>query len=133
MQTERERTLPNVYFSLHAPLRPAGDKRPRLFCYSDEPAETGAVFVFGKDVGGPGNWGELKVLTASDGADYYSFGSNLSLTGNKLYVGSYGWGGIPGKFGAVYLFELPVGCRVGSFQKVVPNVELLFRLLDAGV
>ena len=35
--------------------------------------------------------------------------------------------------GAVYLFELPVGCRVGSFQKVVPNVELLLRLLDAGV
>jgi hypothetical protein len=46
---------------------------------------TGAVYLFGRDTGGAGNWGLIKKLTPA-GAD--SLGDSLSLSGDVLVSGS---------------------------------------------
>jgi hypothetical protein len=69
----------------------------------------GAVYVFQRDEGGPGNWGEVEKLTASDLQDTDRFGYSVAVAGDVLLVGAFGEDGglgdpIPGA-GAVYIFE----------------------------
>ena len=47
----------------------------------------GAVFIFGKDHGGPDNWGLVKTLTAESASE---FGISLDLDGDLLAVSSRG-------------------------------------------
>jgi len=63
------------------------------------PLESGAAYLFERDFGGPGNWGEVQRLAPGDIADQDFFGSGLSLSGDTLAVSSYSAGG------SVYLFE----------------------------
>jgi hypothetical protein len=46
------------------------------------------VHIFYKDQGGADNWGEVKKLTAFDGATFDRFGRSLALSGNILVVGA---------------------------------------------
>lgn len=50
----------------------------------------GATHVFGRNRGGPNNWGEVKALTASDAAANSQFGYSASLEGDTLVVGAAG-------------------------------------------
>jgi fibronectin type 3 domain-containing protein len=50
----------------------------------------GAAYVFDRDQGGPDNWGEVKKLTASDGASGDSFGHTVSINGDTVVVGAFG-------------------------------------------
>ena len=53
----------------------------------DEGSDAGAVYVFERDQGGPGNWGMVTKITASDGeADDY-FGWDMELVGTRAAIG----------------------------------------------
>jgi hypothetical protein len=66
----------------------------------------GSAYLFSRNQGGVNNWGEVKKLTASDGAVFDSFGTSLSLSGDSLAVGALG-DTIDANFvqGSVYLFS----------------------------
>lgn len=77
--------------------------------------DSGAVFIFEKDLGGPGLWGFKERLlptpTPIDGIAQDNFGNTLALDGNTLAIGATGANraltGGNFKFGAVYVFERP--------------------------
>ena len=69
----------------------------------------GAAYVFGKDVGGAGNWGEAKILTPFDGAPVDQFGYSLSISGSLLAVSSPKHSVSGTVSGATYLFGADEG------------------------
>ena len=68
-------------------------------------ADRGAAYVFSRDQGGVDNWGELRKLVASDGADNDFFGQSVSIRGANIAVGAYSADGAAGGEGAVYVFS----------------------------
>lgn len=84
-----------------APYENGGDDDPM--------SDAGAVYIFERDQGGPGNWGEVTKLSASDPGIEDDFGLVIALHGDTLVVGAPGEDGGPGDpmpyAGAVYLFE----------------------------
>jgi hypothetical protein len=79
----------------------------------DPLSASGAAYVFERDLGGPGNWGEAKVLHASDAQSSDYFGYSVYLDGDALVVGAYKEDGGPGDplpaSGAAYVFERDLG------------------------
>ena len=75
--------------------------------------EAGAVYLFGRNQGGAGSWGELTWLMAGDAAPDDRFGHSVALSGDTLAVGAYqesGGQGDPLSFaGAAYIFERDAG------------------------
>ena len=69
----------------------------------------GAVYVFQRDVGGAGNWGEVKKLLASDAQDFDLFGWSVAVSGDTAIVGAPGedTGGV--NAGAAYVFRRDQG------------------------
>ncbi len=63
--------------------------------------DRGQAYVRYKDQGGTDNWGEVKVLTASDGADGDLFGYSVAISGDYIVVGACG--SISGQ-GQAYVF-----------------------------
>jgi hypothetical protein len=64
----------------------------------------GAVHVLGRDQGGPGNWGEVKKLFASDPGDGALFGYSVAFDGDYILAGA-GWAKGGGtERGQAYLF-----------------------------
>lgn len=70
----------------------------------------GSAYIFGKNQGGPGNWGELSKLTASDGAFNDLFGRSVSISSNIAVVGALADNSDKG---AAYIFSLSTiaGCE----------------------
>ncbi len=50
----------------------------------------GAAYIFRRDEGGLDNWGEIKKLTASDGAANDKFGVSVAIDGDTVIVGAIG-------------------------------------------
>ena len=50
---------------------------------------SGAAYVFERDRGGAGAWGEAAKLTAGDAAALDSFGSSVAVSGDTALVGAY--------------------------------------------
>jgi hypothetical protein len=48
----------------------------------------GSAYVFERDAGGAGNWGEVKKMTASDGASLDFFGRSVSIDGDMAVIGA---------------------------------------------
>ena len=69
----------------------------------------GQVYVFSKDQGGANNWGLVKILSASDKADYDNFGSSVAVSSDTVVVGADGadFGGT--NRGQVYVFSKDQG------------------------
>lgn len=72
--------------------------------------EQGSVYIFERNAGGSGKWGEVKKLVASDGAAFDQFGHSVAISGNTIIVG------VPldrvGENifqGSVYIFERDAG------------------------
>ncbi len=72
-------------------------------------ARAGAAYVFERDLGGPGNWGEVRKLTASDAQDYDWFGSSVAIHEDTAVVGSDHEGAAGPTAGAAYVFERDQG------------------------
>ena len=69
----------------------------------------GAVYIFKKDHGGTDNWGEFKILTASDTAADDFFGTGLGMYGNYIIVGAHGNDDNGSDSGAAYIFKKDQG------------------------
>ena len=81
----------------------------------------GAAYVFERDQGGAGNWGEVTKLTASDAQPRDSFGFSVAVSGDDAIVGAFDRNaGVP-IGGVAYVFgELPG--PVGGVAEL-PNVS----------
>ena len=66
---------------------PLGEARRRE---AEGRSEAGAAYVFQRNQGGPGNWGEVKKLTASDAQAGDLFGENVAVSGDTAVVGANG-------------------------------------------
>jgi hypothetical protein len=87
----------------------------------------GAAYVFGRDVGGLNNWGQVAELTASDPAQDDNFGIAMSLQGDTLVVGAYYKGtGI----GAAYVFERDAGGTWSQAKKLTASDAATTPTLD---
>ena len=66
---------------------------------------SGAAYIFKRDQGGTGNWGQVKKITASDVAPEDWFGYSVSISGDTLVVG-VPWDDDGGSYsGSASLFE----------------------------
>ena len=73
----------------------------------DEPVRS--AYVFERDAGGAGNWGQVAKLTPSDGAEGGGFGMEVTISGDTVVVGA-GLDDDNGEnSGSAYLFEKAVG------------------------
>ncbi|MDJ0839434.1 MAG: immunoglobulin domain-containing protein [Acidobacteriota bacterium] len=64
----------------------------------------GAVYIYQRDLGGPGAWGLVKMLVGSNTGPTGYFGTDLALSGDTLIVSAANHGD-PIKHGAVYIFQ----------------------------
>ena len=48
----------------------------------------GVAYVFERDFGGANNWGQIKKLTASDGASGDDFGHDVAISGDTIAIGA---------------------------------------------
>jgi hypothetical protein len=83
----------------------------------------GAAYLFGKDQGGANAWGQVKKLTASDGAALDNFGVSVGISANAVIVGAHFDDDKGEKSGAAYLFERNFGGNDnwGQAAKLVAN------------
>ena len=78
-------------------------------CPADPGCDSGSVYIFSRNNGGPGSWNFLKKLTASDAAAGDWFGTGVALDGEILVVGAPGRDGVGVDSGAVYVFDRNLG------------------------
>jgi len=73
--------------------------------------DSGAAYLFGRDQGGPGNWGLIKKLLASNAAASDRFGCAVAIDGDIVAVGASGVDGSASSpnFGRAYVFEQDLG------------------------
>ena len=69
----------------------------------------GAAYVFQRDQGGAGNWGEVKKLTASDAQANDWFGESVAVGGDTVVVGARFEGSGGSLAGAAYVFQRDQG------------------------
>ena len=63
-----------------------------------------AAYVFGRDQGGAGNWGEVRKLTASDAQTGDFFGASVAVSGDTAVVGAAFEDAVGSNAGAAYVF-----------------------------
>jgi len=80
----------------------------------------GAAYVFERNQGGANNWGEVKKLTASDGAAGDLFGRSAAIVGNTVIIGA---DHDDGNRGSIYIFERDQGGsnNWGEVKKLRPD------------
>lgn len=83
-------------------------------------SQSGAAYIFERNFGGPGNWGESKKLTASDGSNADGFGQWVRISGDTLAVGAVGDDDNRTDSGSAYIFERNLGGtdNWGQFKKL---------------
>jgi cysteine-rich repeat protein len=69
-------------------------------------ADQGSAYVFERNMGGADMWGEVKKLSASDGAADDRFGISVSISGDTVVVGAVGDDSFRG---SAYVFERNMG------------------------
>ncbi|MCA9189412.1 MAG: FG-GAP repeat protein [Pirellulaceae bacterium] len=65
----------------------------------------GAAYVFGRNVGGPENWGQAKKLTSPNRSSLDGFGRSVSSAGDLILVGSHNDDTVGQFGGAAYLYD----------------------------
>ncbi len=78
----------------------SGDTAVAAAAFDD--SQKGAVYIFERNQGGANNWGEVKKLTASDGAAFDRFGNAVAISGDTIIVGS---NRDDGDQGSAFVFE----------------------------
>ena len=71
--------------------------------------DKGSAYLFERDQGGAGNWGEVKKLTASDGTVGELFGAAVAIDGDTLLIGAYADDDGGFSAGSAYIFERDQG------------------------
>ncbi|HEX6186728.1 MAG TPA: hypothetical protein VFZ40_01500 [Pyrinomonadaceae bacterium] len=103
---ETKRLMPSDDYTFNLSVAISGDTvavGASFFTSIFVPAQT-EVYIFDRNVGGAGNWGEVKKIAEVEPGD--KFGSAVSLSGDKLIVGAAG-DDPQGELnaGAAYIFE----------------------------
>ncbi|MEM7249198.1 MAG: FG-GAP repeat protein, partial [Acidobacteriota bacterium] len=70
----------------------------------DAGLQSGAAYIFVRDEGGAGNWGEVRKLTASDAEAGDRFGYSVSISGDTAVVGAFGEDDLGAFTGRAYIF-----------------------------
>jgi len=71
----------------------------------DNGNDSGSAYIFERNQGGANNWGEVKKLTASDGAAGDLFGFSVSISSDTIVVGASSDDGNDTNSGSAYIFE----------------------------
>lgn len=69
----------------------------------------GAAYVFQRNQGGPDNWGEVGILTASDAEEGDKFGYSVGVSGETVVVGANYEDGAGDTRGAAYAYQRNLG------------------------
>ncbi len=90
---------------------------------NDNGYESGSAYIFERDQGGAGNWGQVKKIIASDGNAGDLFGYSVVLSGDTALVGAWGDDDNGLDSGSAYLFErdLGGGDNWGELAKVLAS------------
>ncbi|NNE68566.1 MAG: hypothetical protein HKN33_18520, partial [Pyrinomonadaceae bacterium] len=75
------------------------------FGNDDGGIDSGSAYIFEQNQGGANNWGEVRKLTASDGAAFDRFGWSVGISGDTAIVGAYGNDDGGNDSGSAYIFE----------------------------
>jgi hypothetical protein len=73
----------------------------------DHGDDSGAVYFYERNLGGPNAWGELMKITPADGEPHDNFGAGVSLLADMLFVTAPGDNEF--NVGSVYVFERDLG------------------------
>ena len=126
----------NNYFGASAAIQGAtivvGATAARLGGYDD----AGAAYVFGRDVGGAGAWGQFKKLVASDPAENAVFGYSVAVSGTTIVVGApQADVGDQDDQGVAYVFERDQGGyeRWGQLKKLIAPDGAAYDCFGASV
>ena len=86
-------------------------------------SSSGSVYIFSKNQGGTDNWGQLKKITAPDGAAYDYFGFSVSIYSYYVLVGAYGDDYNGSTSGSAYIFYQNQGGanNWGQQKKLLPS------------
>ncbi len=71
--------------------------------------DSGTAYIFQKDQGGVGNWGQVAKLTASDAETSDNFAYSVSISGDNAIVGAHGESEGGFQAGAAYIFNKNLG------------------------
>jgi len=69
----------------------------------------GSAYLFGKDQGGADTWGQVKKLTANDGASFDNFGISVGIDASTVIVGAHQNDDKGSNSGSAYIFERNAG------------------------
>ena len=75
------------------------------FLNDENGKDSGAAYIFERNAGGPNQWGQVAKLIASDGEADDFFGRDVTIDGDRVFVGADGDDDVGMDAGAVYLFE----------------------------
>jgi hypothetical protein len=78
-------------------------------CIADAGCNSGSAYVFERDQGGAGNWGEVKKLVAADDANGDEFGISVAVSGDNIVVGAFRSDASGTQSGAAYLYSRDAG------------------------
>ncbi|TXD36966.1 hypothetical protein FRC98_09500 [Lujinxingia vulgaris] len=95
--------------------------------HTTDTLDSGAVYLFARDEGGPDVWGEFKKITPEVPASGGRFGFALALSGDDLLVGAPKEDITRADSGAAYIFNRNTGGpdAWGQLQKLVPANEAI--------
>ncbi|MBN2493433.1 MAG: FG-GAP repeat protein [Deltaproteobacteria bacterium] len=93
--------------------------------YDDDELDTnaGAAYVYERDAGGAGNWGQVVKLMAADGEHGDEFGFAVDVDGDTVVVGAWNDDGFYGGSGSAYVYERDQGGldSWGQVDKLTPD------------
>ncbi len=91
-------------------------------CPTEPLCNSGAAYIFRRDEGGAGNWGQVQKLLADDGIESAHFGISVALDGEIAAVGAYRDAGVASESGSVYVYAMDAGGadNWGQVQKLIP-------------
>ena len=75
----------------------------------DDGSSSGSAYIYQKDEGGTDNWGQVKKITASDGAESDFFGLSVSISGDYAIIGAYGDDDNGSWSGSSYIYQKDEG------------------------
>ncbi len=83
-------------------------------------SNTGAAYLYERNQGGANNWGETRILTASDGAAQARFGGSVTILADTVAIGAWGKNSFAG---GAYIYARNQGGadNWGEVKKLIPS------------
>ncbi|WP_419634052.1 FG-GAP repeat protein [Thiolapillus sp.] len=90
---------------------------------SDNGGQSGSAYLFYRNSGGAGNWGQVKKLLPADGAAADYFGESVAISGDTIIVGAWLDDDNGSASGSAYIFSRNQGGtdNWGQVKKLLPS------------